>query len=104
MPLSFTLKSGKVYVGVVTVLNEPRHRDYVCLLPMMSGYRNADTQEVTFTNYYTSVYENLSKKEQVEANSEYNPLKEFELQLTVAEIVSVNKFAFGYYSLFQGKV
>ncbi|PMN00476.1 hypothetical protein BCT42_22470 [Vibrio lentus] len=55
-PILVTLKSRKVYVGMVNKLGEPNEskepNQEISLVTAISGYRDSDTLEVTFTNNY----------------------------------------------------
>lgn len=55
-PILVTLKSRKVYVGIVNKLAEPNEskepNQEISLVTAMSGYRDKDTLEVTFKNNY----------------------------------------------------
>lgn len=49
-----SLKSGKVYVGILSAVTEDPNEGHRCLelIPVVSGYRNKETQQLTFdTNY-----------------------------------------------------
>ncbi len=55
-PVLLTMDNGKVYVGYVTELFNPDvDRRYIKVLPTMSGYRTAESQEVVFTTAYDEV-------------------------------------------------
>ncbi len=56
-PVLVSLKSKKVYVGIVSC-PAFEHGDYevVELLPLLSGYRDKDTLQVRFTSNYQSHY------------------------------------------------
>ncbi|CNH41428.1 hypothetical protein [Yersinia intermedia] len=53
------LDSGKVYVGLINAIGEPTENEGpnsdISILPIMSGYRNKDTQQIKFTNIYSGV-------------------------------------------------
>lgn len=55
-PILVTLKSKKVYVGIINKLGEPNEskepNQEVSLVTAISGYRDSDTLEVKFTNNY----------------------------------------------------
>lgn len=55
-PLLLSLDSRKVYVGVINSLGEINESSgldkEISLIPIMSGYRDKDTLEVSFTTYY----------------------------------------------------
>ncbi|HHH2174850.1 TPA: hypothetical protein ACPY6A_001736 [Yersinia enterocolitica] len=60
-PVLITLKSKKLYVGIVSALGEPNEKDgpntEISILPIMSGYRDKDTLRVIFTNDYNDFYD-----------------------------------------------
>jgi hypothetical protein len=86
-----TVKNGKVYVGFVSdSFNPALPNQYLKLLLTTSGYRDSDTRKVTFTNDYTSVYEQLLNREE-----ELDPsvIEGFEIVIPIAELQSVSFFA-----------
>lgn len=58
-PLLLSLDSRKVYVGVINSLGEINESSgldkEISLIPIMSGYRDKDTFEVSFTTYYEAI-------------------------------------------------
>jgi len=50
--IHITLKNNKVYVGFSATIPEPQKTNYLTLTPILSGYRNSDTKEITFTTDY----------------------------------------------------
>jgi hypothetical protein len=57
MPVSITLTSGKVYIGLVVQITDPeRPPPMVTLLPMYSGHRSEDGR-MALTTAYERVYE-----------------------------------------------
>ncbi len=53
LPILFSLKSNKVYVGyVVKPPNPLSQRRNIRILPLLSGYRDDKNQQVSFTTYY----------------------------------------------------
>lgn len=96
-PLRLSLKSRKVYVGLVMEEQfESGDLDYVLIVPLVSGYRDKDTLDIFFDCSYVSVYEKhglfvgdeLSEKELLK-------LDDFRLAIKVSEIESVSFFEFG---------
>ncbi|EGQ8444824.1 hypothetical protein GTW15_17815 [Vibrio cholerae] len=69
-PIMITLKSRKVYVGIINKLGEPNEsrepNQEVSLVTAMSGYRDKDTLEIKFTNNYSPDTEN-SEPDEVES-------------------------------------
>lgn len=58
-PILVTLKSRKVYVGIVNKLGEPNEskepNQEISLVTAISGYRDKDSLEVIFTNNYPKI-------------------------------------------------
>ncbi|EPZ8126413.1 hypothetical protein ACXV6R_004339 [Yersinia enterocolitica] len=50
------LDSGKIYVGLINAIGEPTENEGpnsdISILPIMSGYRDKNTQQIKFTNIY----------------------------------------------------
>ena len=63
VPLMLTLSDRKVYVGVVSSLGEPNESEgmdqEIALIPLMSGYRDEDTLQVSFNTDYKVVEKDL---------------------------------------------
>jgi len=60
-PVSLTMTNHKVYVGFVVVPPALRSKYHeVMILPTKSGYRDSNTQVVTFTTFYAPIYPTLS--------------------------------------------
>ncbi|MDL2186626.1 hypothetical protein P5706_20770 [Pseudomonas sp. ChxA] len=57
-PCMFSLSDRKVYVGIVLFAGTPTESEGVdhgfTLVPILSGYRDKDTLEVTFSTHYTT--------------------------------------------------
>lgn len=64
IPVALSLKSGKVYIGYITAEGDTNtnERKQVRLLPMLSGYRHADTKELTITTNYAATIQELDYK------------------------------------------
>ena len=59
-PILFTLESGKVYVGwAVSAPNPTQERKSIRILPLVSGYRDKDTQIVKFTTDYIMILDSI---------------------------------------------
>ena len=55
--VSFSLESGKEYVGRVILSQVPRNKNKeITILPLMSGYRDEKTKLVTYNTNYLNVY------------------------------------------------
>lgn len=56
-PVLLTLRSGKVYVGFITVNFNPAYQvQSLKIMPILSGYRTPDKHTVTFNIDYSSLY------------------------------------------------
>jgi len=88
--VSITLKSGKVYIGFVTKLNEAQdNKEYILIWPQRSGYRDSNTKKVTFTTNYAPVYQ------QIEDNSdefENITIDDFQTAIPTSELESISIF------------
>ncbi len=101
IPILFTLDSGKVYVGwAVRVPNPIQERKSVRILPLLSGYRDADTQEVVFTTSYHAV---LSKVDESIVDLNHLENGDFEIVLPTSNICSCHLFDPVAYSYFQNR-
>lgn len=98
--LSFTLKSGKVYVG--QVLRMPtdlaNERRYARLLPILSGYRDPTTHRLTFTTDYSKVYARMGASGGAHAGSTAD---EFALVIPIAEVATASLFDWDVYEWFN---
>ncbi len=85
-----TLADGKFHIGIIPSLtpNPVTSNAFVRILPMVSGYRDADTKELQFTTFYEDVYAELV----TEPNFKEEWLAGFLKVLPVASIVSANRF------------
>lgn len=61
IPVALSLKSGKVYIGYITAEGDTNtnERKQVRILPMLSGYRHADTKELNVTTNYAATIQKL---------------------------------------------
>jgi len=86
-PLLVSLKSGKVYLCHPLEGTHPNiDHTYIPVIPLRSGGRNKDTQEITFTTDYEPVYESLR------ASGKEEMIDDFELILPTSEILSATIF------------
>lgn len=94
--VELSLVNGKVYVGWILNANvaEPE-RKFVDLLPLASGYRAADTHDVTFTTNYAEVLTMLSQTDEANTQDDYR------IVVPVSEIRSTRPFDFEVFFLFQ---
>jgi len=74
--LSLHLKDRDVLIGTVTKLNEPKHSDFICILPSFKGYREESNKRVVLTKY-------LGAEDETFTN---------EIQVSIQEIVYVELF------------
>jgi len=91
--VSITLKSEKVYVGWSILLDQPDNtKEYVQIIPVLSGYRNSETKELNFVTEYLSVI-----------SSDENQLTEEDFTITIRrdQVVSVNFFDINAYEQFH---
>jgi len=85
--ISVTLKGGKVYIGFVLENFDPSYdRKYITILPMASGYRDADDHGVVLTTFYGDVYVRI-----MDARTDLEP-EDFRVVIPVAEVQSANLF------------
>ena len=92
--VSFTMKSGKVYVGWPVSLPRPVQGAYLSVLQLFSGYRN-DEQDVTFTTEYWDIYQTRQEA------GEDDKYRGFLLVLTIEDIVSASLFDLDVYDRFN---
>lgn len=61
----FSLKSGKVYVGLVVSLpaNLEGRCPWLTITPYLSGYRDKDTKKVTFVTNYSEIIEKFTERD-----------------------------------------
>ncbi|MBD1913613.1 MULTISPECIES: hypothetical protein [unclassified Leptolyngbya] len=86
--VSITLRSGKVYIGFVTKLNDSQDQEeFILIWPQFSGYRKVETKQLEITTEYTSVYKQIEENpEQFEGIS----IDDFQVVLPTSEIESVS--------------
>jgi hypothetical protein len=95
--VELSLRSGKVYIGLALRSGIGRGSDPdVEIVPLASGYRNKDTQELKIATYYASVIE-----ESIDNSLGYMSDEDFRVVIPVAEIVSARLFFPEAYELFQ---
>lgn len=96
-----TLNTNKVYVGTVVATFDPaRAPEFVTLLPILSGYRDAEGQ-LNLTTDYDSLYSQLrhGRASQLELATGY--LSQFEVTIRAAEIVTAARFSPTIYTEFN---
>lgn len=99
-PVSFTLHSGKIYVGWLAGAIDPTdNRDMIRILPLMSGYRKEPTHKVVFTTFYHSIYERMESQK----NLTHLAPENFEMAFSFSDVKSVNIFDIKAYIEFQNE-
>lgn len=93
-PIMLSLENNKVYVGIITALGEPTENEgmdqEVSLLPLMSGYRDTETQKVHFVTDYEEIYDDNLEK----SDDEHNDLS---VIIKQDKIISSSWFNFNIY-------
>ncbi len=97
--VEISLRSGKSYIGFALESGITRQGESdIALIPIASGYRNKDTQELEITNDYARVI--------LESLDDPSPspslvYKDFQIVIPMSEIVSARIFHFEVYQQFQ---
>lgn len=97
--VEISLRSGKSYIGFALESGITRQGESdIALIPIASGYRNKDTQELEITNDYARVI--------LESLDDPSPspslvYKDFQIVIPMSEIVSARIFYFEVYQQFQ---
>ena len=96
--VELSLESGKSYIGFVLESGIARHGESdVALLPLNSGYRKEDTQELEITtNYAPVLWEFLQNQESSSLDYE-----DFRIVIPMSKIISARIFDPDLYELFQ---
>ena len=105
MPVSVTLKNGKVYVGVVQKITDPERSPAAFrLLPMLSGQRDESGRTVFVTDY-SNVYEQLENMRETERKTIFGLSGDweqyFEVVIRADEWVSATLFSAEVYARFN---
>lgn len=103
-PISLTLDSGKVYVGLITDQPAIEHGqlEYIRLLPLLSGWRCSEKKLITFTTNYYQHYENVIDLETNEPlRDNHLTLDDFEIVVPEREISSLGRFDLDTYKQFR---
>jgi len=88
-PLLITLDSGKLYVGwAASAPNPEAARKSIKILPLLSGYRNTETQRVAFTTNYHEILTSLGTDDEIDHLSE----EDFVVVLPTESISSAHGF------------
>ena len=91
--IHLTLRSGKCYIGMVVESQFiwPDDSDFA-LIPIASGYRDKDTQELVVTTYYVSIIEEIKAKE------DGGNIDDIRIVIPMSEIVSARPFDIDIYN------
>ena len=101
IPVSLTLKTGKVYIGLVAMCPNPsREPVAVTLLPMLSGNRDADGR-LTLTTDYDAVYSTLRAGRAMQLGLSADWESQIKLQIRADEIVTVALFSTAIFAEFN---
>ena len=96
--VEMSLRSGKSYIGFAIESGIARHGEAdVSVIPMASGYRERDTQELRITTNYAPVIQQSLRQ------SSNIAVEDFRIIIPISEIVSVRIFLPEVYKLFQGE-
>lgn len=57
----YTLKNNKVYVGFTEEIPPPHETNYLKIIPIVSGYRDSETKQITFTTEYYNALDYYGK-------------------------------------------
>jgi len=94
-----SVKSGKVYVGLVTYNSSPVVSvESLQIFPVRSGYRNVNTKTVEFTTDYDAVLNKILANDSAVAGID---LSDFEIVIPFREIESMTIFDPTVYGLFS---
>lgn len=86
--LMFSLSSNQVYIGFVTGAVDPADDDDMLrILPLISGYRHADTKKFEPVNFYDEMYEKVDNGSETTVT-----IDTFEVAIRKSEISSVRQF------------
>ena len=101
IPVSLTINSGKVYIGlVVEALDPSREPLAITLLPMFSGNRDAEGR-LNLTTDYEALYSTLRRGRAAQLGLSADWLSVFELAIRVDDIVTASPFSAAIYSEFN---
>lgn len=96
--LRVTLKSRKVYIGVVEHERfTSSNLDQITLIPFLSGHRDKDTLQMYIDHNYYNVYE------ENEMADDMSSLSLFQVVIRMDEVESLSLFDIGYYKDFQNR-
>lgn len=93
LAVALTLDTNKVYVGVVVANFDPaKETEFVTLLPILSGHRDAEGR-VNLTTDYESLYSQLEHGRATQLGLATEYLSQFELTIRSADIVTAARFS-----------
>ena len=100
LPIEFSLRSGKSYIGyVIETQFTLKNQSDIALIPIASGYRDKDTKKLVITTNYSQFIEKVFLEDGLEA--EKSGIYKFRLVIPMSEIVSARYFDREIYDLFQ---
>lgn len=99
MPVCLTLTTGKVYIGPVVSITDPNGMPMVTLLPVFSGYRDAEGR-MTLTTDYDRVYADLERGGAAQLDLPTDWQSRFQLAIQAQTIVTAALFSPSVYAKF----
>jgi hypothetical protein len=100
-PVMLSLNTGKVYIGIVLEIPNPvREPMAVRILPMFSGYRDAESR-LNLTTDYETLYSSLSHGRAAQLGLTADWSSEFKLTIRASEIVTAALFSAQVYGEFN---
>jgi hypothetical protein len=97
-PILVTLSSGKIYIGLVSQsFFSPIENKSFTILPLFSGYRDSQTQELQIMNKYIDYITQFTDIE------DENEINNFIIALPIDAIVSASIFNFDVYKEFNSE-
>lgn len=97
-PLRISLKSRKVYIGIVESEQfERADLDNLAIIPYLSGHRDKDTLEMRIDHSYYSVY----MKNNILESDDFSMLSKFRVVIRLSEVETLSLFDIDYYSDFH---
>lgn len=97
-PLRISLKSRKVYIGIVESEQfERADLDNLAIIPYLSGHRDKDTLEMRIDHSYYSVY----MKNNILEDDNFSMLSQFRVVIRLSEVESLSLFDISYYGDFH---
>lgn len=99
-PLSLTLDTRKVYIGMVARTNEPDDgSSHVTLLPLFSGFRDPNSLELSLENRYDEVFDYFDPLQNGPTTFD---IRDFLLVIPLSQIVTANPFNYHIYKRLHG--